>query len=69
MKAFIFLFLLVFNFIVGGLLWDYSITYWASHFSGNAANVPFLPCCFLGLFTAQIAIPVAIITWILSYLL
>ena len=53
-------------FFVGGWALQYDIHVWASYFKHVEVAVPFLPCAIGGIFLANIAVPVAILTWILT---
>ncbi len=61
--------IIVVNIFIGGWAVQYTVEFWASYFKGVAVHVHFLPCAIAGLFLGEIAIPAAIVTWILSFVL
>jgi hypothetical protein len=50
----------VFNFLIGG----WSVVYLLDVFADKV--IPFLGACLIGLFVAEISVPVAIVTWLLK---
>ena len=58
-----------FNFFVGGWCLHYTVDFWADYVKGVDVTIPFLPCGVAAIFLAEIVIPVAVLTWILSYIL
>ncbi len=63
--------LLVLDFFLGGIALHYDLEFWASYAKGHAVIVPFLPCLLVGLVpqVAGLAIVVALVTWVLSFVL
>lgn len=57
------------NILLGGLATQYIVEFWASYFKGVPVDIPFLPAAIAGLFFGEITIPLAVITWILSFVL
>ena len=50
---------------VGGLLIQYVVEYWASRMKEEPVDAPYWACCIGGVFIGwNIAIPVALVTWI-----
>ena len=56
-----YLMMLIFNIFVGG----WSISYLLEIFASKI--IPFWGSCLIGLFTAQVSVPVAIVIWLLKY--
>lgn len=65
----IFLVVVIVNLTIGALCTEYVVEYWASYSKGYAVDVPFGPCIVAGLFLGELAIPAAIVTWIMSFFL
>lgn len=63
----ILVFILLLNVVFGGLATEYVVEYWASYARQTRVNVPFLPCVVAGLFLGELTIPLAVITWLLSF--
>lgn len=63
------LMVLLLNVTIGGLLVRYDVQFWASYFKGTQVAIPMFPCAIAGLFLGEIALPVAIITWLLSFVI
>lgn len=58
---------IVVNFFLGGLAVEYLVEFWVPYIKGVPVDVPFLPCGVAGIFLAECAIPLAILTWVLSF--
>jgi hypothetical protein len=56
-----YLILIIFNTIVGG----WSVSYLLEIFANKI--IPFWGSCLIGLFTAQVSVPVAIVVWLLKF--
>lgn len=65
----IFLVILVLNLIFGGLATRYVIEFWGTYFKKVPVSAPLLPCCVAGVFLGEFTIPIAIITWIISFMI
>lgn len=63
----IMLFILALNVVFGGLATEYVVEYWASYSRQTPVDVPFFPCAVAGLFLGELTIPLAIVTWVLSF--
>lgn len=66
--AFIIVFLLV-NILLGGICTQYVVEFWGSYIKETVVDVPFFPCAIAGLFLGEIIIPLAVFTWIMSFVL
>lgn len=66
---FILIITLLFGFFVGGYCVKYDVEFWASYIKHTQVIVPFIPCGIAGLVLFEIAVPVAVITWVLSYII
>lgn len=73
MKAFFIVgfvcFLLALNIFVGGVSVEYLVEFWGTHLQSHPVNVPFFPCAIAGAFLGQFAIPLAVLTWVLSFVI
>lgn len=58
---------LIFNFSVGGLATRYVIEFWASYFRREKTTIPFFGAALAGLFIAELTIPIAIGTFLISH--
>ncbi len=67
--AIIIIVILVVNVGLGGLATQYTVNFWATYIKGVPVHVPFFPCAIAGLFLGEVAIPAAIATWVLSFVL
>jgi len=57
--------LIGFGFFIGGWLVQYSIEFWASRFGNKEVDASYLLCCIAGVFVGwNIAIPIALLTWV-----
>ena len=61
--------LLLFNLLAGGICTEYVVEFWASYFKGVPVHVPFWTCALAGLFIGEITAPLAIVTWIFSFVM
>jgi hypothetical protein len=59
-------FLLLFNFFIGGLATQYSIQYWVSYFKHSQIEIGYFPSAIAGTVIAETTIPIAILTLILD---
>ena len=57
------------NIMFGGLAVEYVIEYWGAFFKGAAVDVPFFACAVAGLFLAGLAYSIAIVTWLISFMM
>ncbi len=55
--------------LVGGFATEYVIEYWGSFIKGEIVDIPFFPCFIAGIFIYKIIIPIAIITWLISFVI
>jgi hypothetical protein len=60
---------IVVNVTLGTWATQYVVAFWTLYLKGVAVHLPFLPAAVAGLFLAEIVIPLAIATWILSFIL
>ena len=60
---------LAFSFLVGGVSVQYVVEFWAGYVQGVPVDVPFTPCAVAGILLATPAIPAALATWVLSFIL
>ncbi len=65
--AIVIVFVIVANVIIGGLSVQYLAEFWGTFITHKEVIIPFLPCGVVGLFVAEIALPLALITWIISF--
>lgn len=65
----IFLFFLVVNLVFGGLATEYVVEFWGSRSKGVPVDVPFGVCVIAGLFLGELTIPLAMVTWLVSFFL
>ncbi len=56
--------LLLIAMFIGGSCLQYVIDFWGTKLAGHEGLVPLLPCVVVSLFTADLPIPLAIITWL-----
>ena len=61
--------ILVVNVWIGGWSVQYVVDFWGTYIQHKQVQVPMMPCCIAGLFLAEISIPAAVVTWILSFIL
>lgn len=54
---------------LGGIALHYDLAFWVPFAKGHAVAIPWIPCLIAGLFLSQFTIPVAILTWVLSFFL
>ena len=64
-----FILLVVFAIWIGGMSVEYLAEFWGTIITGNPVDVPFFPCAVAGLFLSQFSIPLAILTWVLSFII
>jgi hypothetical protein len=69
LQVLIIVIVLLLNFLLGGLATEYSIEYWGSLVKESTIQLPYLPTRIGGIFLGEITIPVAICTWIVSYMI
>lgn len=60
---------IIFAGLIGGAALQYDINYWGTYFKGHTVNIPYFPCFIGGLFLSQFAVPICILTWLISYFL
>lgn len=60
---------LVLNLTIGGCCLQYTIETWASYAKGHTVDIPFWPCWVGGAFLGEIAVPAAVVTWLVSFVL
>lgn len=55
---------------VGGLAIEYVVEFWASYVKKTPVDVPYFPCAVAGIFFGwNVGVPLALLTWILSFVL
>jgi len=57
------------NLLLGGICTEYVVEFWSSYFKEVAVDVSFWPCALAGLFLGEITIPLALFTYIMSFVL
>ena len=60
---------MVFGVLLGGFCTQYSIDFWGTYLKGEPVAVPFFPCAVAGIVVGIPAIPIAAVTWLLSFVL
>jgi len=65
--AIITLAILAFNIFIGGLLVQYSVEYWGSRAKEKQVDVKYWKCCLIAIPLAELALPVAAVTWMISW--
>lgn len=60
---------LLINLTVGGFATKYVVQFWSSYFRKTPVTVPFPPCAIAGLFLGELTIPLAVVTWLFSFVL
>jgi len=55
--------------LIGGFALEYDIEFWMPYIVNHAVDVPFGVCMIGGIFLSQFAIPIAILTWIISFII
>jgi hypothetical protein len=63
------LIILVCNILFGGIATRYVVEFWGTMIKGVPVHVPFFPCLIGGLFLGEFTIPVAVLTWIVSFVI
>lgn len=58
--------ILVVNVLLGGLATEYVVEFWTAYF-GKPMDVPFWAAAIAGLFVGEVAIPLAVLTWLISF--
>ena len=53
---------------IGALCLDYTVEFWAAYF-GRPVELPFYVSAIAAIFLSKLAIPLAVVTWILSFVL
>ena len=61
--------IIAFNIFIGGWAVQYTVEFWVTYLKGVPVHVPFLTCMIAGFFIAEVAVPAAVATWILSFVL
>lgn len=61
--------LLVINVLLGGVSTQYVVEFWGGYIKQTPVDVPFWICAVSGLFLGQFTIPLAIITWLISFVI
>ena len=59
----------LFLFCINGLALHYYITFWATYVKHAPVQVSWLLCILVGLFTGPLPVTIALLTWILSFIL
>ena len=62
-------FILFIQMLLGGLCLEYVIESWATYFKGVPVDVALWKCMLASLFLAELAIPGALLTWILMLII
>ena len=65
----VFAVLILVGLTIGGFAVEYTVEFWGSYFRNVPVDVPFWACMIAGAFIGTIAIPVAVVTWLLSFVL
>jgi hypothetical protein len=60
---------ILFFFFVGGWTIQYDVDFWASYIQHKPVHVPFIPCAIAGIFLSEFSIPIALVTWIISFII
>jgi K+-transporting ATPase A subunit len=55
------------NFFIGGLLIQYTAEYWGARIKEAPIDLNYWHCCLVGIPLAQVALPSAAITWVISW--
>ncbi len=63
----IILIIFIINLTIGGFATEYIVEFWGSVVKEQPVDVPFAPCVVAGLFLGEATIPLAALTWILSF--
>lgn len=61
----IFVLVLAFNFVIGGWATQYVIETWGTVLKHHPVHASFMMSGLLGLLVGEIAVPVAIVTWVI----
>ena len=59
--------ILIINFFLGGVCTQYVVNFWMGFIQGVPVHMPFLPAAIAGLFVGQFTIPLAVLTWAVSF--
>lgn len=54
------------NATIGGLCTQYVAEYWGAMIKEDPVDIPFWICMVAGLFLGEVAVPAAIITWLIA---
>ena len=57
--------MLAINVLLGGISVQYAVDHLLPLVTHAAVHAPFWPCALVGLFVAEISIPLAVVTWLL----
>jgi hypothetical protein len=60
---------IAFNIWVGGASVQYVVEYWGTYIQHKPVHVPFTSCAIAVLFLAEISVLMAIVTWLVSFIL
>lgn len=63
------LLVLLFNILLGGVTTQYVAQFWGGYFTHQAVTIPFFVCALVGLVLGELTIPLAAITWLLSFII
>ena len=66
---FFFIFLLIFNFFIGGILLQYTLNFWMPYVNHHPCDAPFIPCALVAIPLGEVIVPAAAVTWICSLVL
>ena len=61
--------LILFNVFVGGYATEYLVETWVTYIKEVPLDIPFYVACIAGLFFAEATVPLAIVTWILTFVI
>ena len=59
--------LIIFNITIGGLATEYVFETWVTYFKEAPVDIPFWVAAIAGLFIAEVTVPAAIVTWLLTF--
>jgi hypothetical protein len=59
--------IILLNGLLGGCATEYLVEYWATLIKGRPFDLPFAAAFGVGIFLAEVTIPLAILTWCISF--
>lgn len=54
---------------IGAFACEYLVEFWMPYLLGTPVDIPFFPCLFGGIFFSTVLIPLAVLTWIISFVI